>query len=159
MAKNFGSSEEFSNTMAALYYKYRLQRNYTAILQDLEPKKVVNILFQEEVFDADDMADVKCEKTRKKQAEVLLEKLDNQGHSKVAIFVHALRKIQPHLYELLQTQVPGEEEALIASQVQANAGLCIAFLLQIMANNMEINNNECFWATANFMEESLAPFE
>lgn len=120
----------FSNTMAVPDYKYRLQKNYTAILRDLEPKKVVNILFQDEVFDSDEMDEVKCEKTRKKQAEVLLDKVSRLGERDIAIFVNSLRQTQRHLYDLLQRPVPGEElQAQIQSQMQAGSGLCIAFLL------------------------------
>lgn len=106
--------------MAVPDYKYRLKKNYTAILRDLEPKKVVNILYEKDVFDSDDMEEVKCEKTRKKQAEVLLQKVDNLGDIEVAIFVNSLQQIQRHLYELLQRQVHGEVE-MIQSQNQVNA--------------------------------------
>lgn len=104
--------------MAAPNYKYRLKRNYRAILRDLEPKKVVNILYEKDVFDADDMEEVKCEKTRKKQAEVLLQKVDNLGDFEVAIFVSSLQQIQRHLYDLLQRDVE-----MIQSQNQVNEGL------------------------------------
>lgn len=113
--------------MAVPDYKYRLKKNYTAILRDLEPKKVVNILYEKDVFDSDDMEEVKCEKTRKKQAEVLLQKVDNLGDIEVAIFVNSLQQIQRHLYELLQRQVHGEVE-MIQSQNQVNAGLFTAFV-------------------------------
>lgn len=103
-------------------YKHRLRKYYQAILQDLEPKKLVNILYQEEVFDDDDMEDVKCEKTRKKQAEVLLAKVKLLGDSEVVIVVESLRQTQRHLYELLQTPAPGEADALRRSQVQASLG-------------------------------------
>ena len=114
--------------MAAPYYKHRLRKCYAAILRDLEPKKLVNILYQEEVFDEDDMADVKCEKTRKKQAEVLLEKVKLLGDSEVAIVVDSLQQTQRHLYNLLQRPFPGEEDARMRSQVQEGLGLCTAFL-------------------------------
>lgn len=103
-------------------YKRRLQKNYQAILRDLEPRKLVNILYQEEVFDDDDMEEVKCEKTRKKKAEVLLAKVKLLEDSEVATVVDSLRQTQRHLYELLQTPVQGEAEALRRSQVQVGLG-------------------------------------
>lgn len=109
--------------MAVPDYKYRLQKNYRAILRDLEPKKVVNVLYEKDVFDADDMEEVKCEKTRKKQAEVLLQKVDNLGDYEVAIFVNSLQQIQRHLYDLLQREVE-----MVQSQNQVNAGLFTAFV-------------------------------
>ena len=107
--------------MAAPYYKYRLQKYYTAVLRDLEPRKLVNILYQEEVFDDDDMEEVKCERTRKKQAEVLLQKVKLLSDDEVAIVVDSLQQTQRHLYELLQTPVQGEERN--SSQVRAGLGL------------------------------------
>ena len=107
--------------MAAPYYKYRLQKYYSAVLRDLEPRKLVNILYQKEVFDDDDMDEVKCEKTRKMQAEVLLKKVKLLGDNEVAIVVESLQQTQRHLFELLQTPVPDEARNL--SQVQAGLSL------------------------------------
>ena len=109
------------------HYKHRLQKYYRAILRDLEPKKLVNILYQEELFDDDDMEEVKCERTRKKQAEVLLAKVKLLEESEVETFVESLRQTQRHLYELLQTPVQGEAEALRRSRVQVSgSGMRIA---------------------------------
>ena len=107
-------------------YQHRLRKYYKAILRDLEPKRLADILYQEEVFDYDEMDEVKCEKTRKLQAEVLLGKVNRMGDRKVAIFVDSLRQTQRHLYELLQTPVQGEAEALRRSQAELGLGLCTA---------------------------------
>ena len=118
-----------SNTMAAPNYKYRLKKNHGKLLADLEPKKVVNILYQEDVFDLDEMDEVRCEKPRKRQAEVLLDKVTRSGDTNIAIFVNALRQTQKHLYELLQMPVRGEQlQAEIEAQWRANSGLCSVFL-------------------------------
>lgn len=115
--------------MAAPNYKYRLKKNHGKILQDIEPTKVVNILYQHDVFDLDDMDEVRSEKSRKKQAEVLLDKVTRSGDGGIAIFVNALQQTQRHLYELLRMPVPGEEiQAQIEARVQANSGMCSAFL-------------------------------
>ena len=106
-------------------YKHRLRKHYQAILRDLEPTRLVDFLYQEEVFDYDEMDEVKCENRRKKQAEVLLGKVNRMSDRKMAIFVESLRQTQEHLYELLRTPIPGEEEAL-RNQVQASSGLCTA---------------------------------
>lgn len=93
------------------------------ILQDLEPKKVVNILYQDEVFDLDEMEEVTSQGSRKAQAELLLGKVSRSGDRNIAIFVNALRKTQKHLYDLLQRRVPGEEfQAEVEARVRT--GLC-----------------------------------
>lgn len=94
--------------MAIPNYAYRLQKNREKVLKDLEPRKILNILYQEEVFDLDEMDEVKEEKTRKKQAEMLLDKITRAGDRNMAIFVNGLQKTQRHLYELLQRPVDGE---------------------------------------------------
>lgn len=114
--------------MAAPNYKYRLRKNHGKILQDLEPKKVVEILYQDEVFDLDDKDEVNSEKSRKAQAVMLLDKVARSGDNNIAIFVNALRKTQKHLYELLQTPIPGEEFLAEVEErvIQARTGLCSA---------------------------------
>ena len=106
-------------------YKHRLQKHHRAILRDLEPTRLVDFLYQEEVFDYDEMDEVKCQITRRKQAEVLLGKVNRLGGRQMVIFIDSLRQTQEHLYELLRTPIPGEEEAL-RNQVQASSGLCTA---------------------------------
>ena len=86
--------------------EYRLRGNRVAILKDLEPKKHWNYLIQEEVLDYDDLDDLKAEKTRKARAELLLGKVLLAGARKIHIFVDSLSIYQPHLYELLQRDLP-----------------------------------------------------
>lgn len=88
----------------------RLIKNRIAILKDLEPSKYWNYLYQEGIFDMDDMDEVKAEKTRKKKAEALLEKVERSGPEGIAIFTDTLRQIQPHLYDLLQRIGDSHEE-------------------------------------------------
>lgn len=92
-------------------YAYRLRKNQDKVLKDLEPGKILNFLYQEEVFELDDMDEVKSGRTRKKQAEILLGMLVRSGDQSMRKFVHGLQKTQRHLYELLQVPVPGEERA------------------------------------------------
>ena len=84
----------------------RLRGNRVAILKDLEPKKHWNYLIQEGVLDYDDLDDLKAEKTRKARAELLLGKVLLAGARKINIFVMSLSIYQPHLYELLQRDLP-----------------------------------------------------
>ena len=84
----------------------RLRGHRVAILKDLEPKKHWNYLIQEGVLDYDDLDDLKAEKTRKARAELLLGKVLLAGTQKINIFVKSLRIYQPHLNELLQTDLP-----------------------------------------------------
>ena len=97
-------------------YGIRLRGNYDAIVRDLDAQKYWNVLFQERVFDFDDMDEVKAEKTRKKQAELLLAKVQRSGPRSIEVFVNALNTSQPHLFELFQREVPEER---IQRHVQA----------------------------------------
>lgn len=111
------------NTMANPAYGYRLKKNYEKVLEDLEPKKLVNRLYQEEVFDLDEKDEVMAEKTRKDRANVLLGKIQRAGDHNMVIFVNALQRTQRHLYELLQSPVSGELQAQL-NQAMTPAGLC-----------------------------------
>ena len=96
--------------MAGTLYEFRLRKNYKTILRDLDPRKVLPHLYQEAVFDFDDMDEVKAEKTRKRQAEALLDILSRCGERGFEVFVNALQETQRHLAVVLTTPVPGELE-------------------------------------------------
>ena len=100
-------------------YAYRLRKNRDKVLRDLEPKKILNLLYQEEVFELEDMEEVKEGGARNKQANILLDKILLLGDEDIATFVNALERTQRHLYKLLQNPVPGEE--------LAEGGLCSIF--------------------------------
>ena len=100
--------------------EFRLRANFDAILKDLEPSKYWNYLYQEGIFDEDDMDDVKTLRTRKKQAEELLGKVQRSGPEKITVFVNALNNTQPHLYELLQREIPGEQLQRQTGKVAGN---------------------------------------
>lgn len=100
-------------------YAYRLRRNRVKVLRDLEPKKILNLLYQEEVFELEDMEEVKEGGARNKQANILLDKILRLGDEHIATFVNALESTQRHLHKLLQNPVPGEE--------LAEGGLCSIF--------------------------------
>lgn len=84
----------------------RLTLNRVAILKDLEPKKHWNYLIQEGVLDYDDLDELKAEKTRKAQGELLIEKVLRAGRQNVDVFVDSLNIYQRHLFELLQRDLP-----------------------------------------------------
>lgn len=100
-------------------YAYRLRKKRDKVLRDLEPKKILNLLYQEEVFELEDMEEVKEGGARNKQANILLDKILRLGDEHIATFVNALERTQRHLYKLLQNPVPGEE--------LAEGGLCSIF--------------------------------
>ena len=100
-------------------YAYRLRKKRDKVLRDLEPKKILNLLYQEEVFELEDMEEVKEGGARNKQANILLDKILCLGDEDIATFVNALERTQRHLYKLLQNPVPGEE--------LAEGGLCSIF--------------------------------
>ncbi|XP_031561650.1 uncharacterized protein LOC116297544 [Actinia tenebrosa] len=77
--------------------------------EDLEPRKLLGYLYQEGMFDEDDMDEVRDERTRKKQAEALLSMLGRRPVQAYEILVNGLIETQPHLAKLLQTPIPGEK--------------------------------------------------
>ena len=94
-----------------------LRRNRKAIIRDLDPSKSWNYLYQEEIFDLDDIEEVKAERTRKKKAEALLEKVERSGPDGMAIFAESLRQSQRHLFDLLQSFI--NDTGSYGSQLQA----------------------------------------
>ena len=100
-------------------YAYRLRKKRDKVLRDLEPRKILNLLYQEEVFESEDMEEVKAGGARNIQANILLDKILHSGDENIATFVNALKRTQLHLYKLLQNPVPGEE--------LAEGGLCSIF--------------------------------
>lgn len=100
-------------------YAYRLRKKRDKVLRDLEPRKILNLLYQEEVLELEEMEEVKAGGARNIQANILLDKILRSGDENIATFVNALEKTQLHLYKLLQNPVPGEE--------LAEGGLCSIF--------------------------------
>ena len=100
-------------------YAYRLRKKRDKVLRDLEPRKILNLLYQEEVLESEDMEEVKAGGARNIQANILLDKILHSGDENIATFVNALERTQLHLYKLLQNPVPGEE--------LAEGGLCSIF--------------------------------
>ena len=94
-----------------------LRRNRKAILKDLDPSKSWNYLYQEGIFDLDDIEEVKAERTRKKKAEALLEKVEHAGPVGIAVFAETLRESQRHLFDLLQSFI--NDTGSYGSQLQA----------------------------------------
>lgn len=84
----------------------RLTLHRVAIVKDLEPKKHWNYLIQERVLNDDDLEELKAEKTRKAQAELLIAKVSRAGRQNIDVFVNSLSIYQPHLYQLLQSNLP-----------------------------------------------------
>lgn len=97
------------SSMEPEIYKFRLKKNYETIVRDLEPKKLVGFLYQDDIFDEDDMDEVRSERTRKKQAEQLLKMLSTKEVDGYTVLVRALEEKQPHLARLMNTPVPDEK--------------------------------------------------
>lgn len=95
----------------------RLARNRVAIARDLEPKKYWDYLYQEGVFDLDDIDELKAEKGRKNMTDALLGKVERSGPGGIAVFAKTLKQKQPHLFEVLQSELPSEP---LATQVQGD---------------------------------------
>lgn len=100
-------------------YAYRLRKKRDKVLRDLEPRKILNLLYQEEVLEFEEMEEVKAGGARNIQANILLDKILRSGDENIATFVNALERTQLHLHKLLQNPVPGEE--------LAEGGLCSIF--------------------------------
>ena len=80
----------------------KLRENYEPILQDLEPRQVLNYLYQEDVIDGDIRDEIRAERTRTKQAEALLACLERRGPKAIEYFIKGLEKSsQKHLAEIL----------------------------------------------------------
>ena len=89
--------------------RLRIQKCFVPILRDLQPLKIVHELYQEEIFDLDDMEEVQVEKTRKKQAEKLVKMILQSGKGKaLSVFVTSLQHSHPRLAQLLHEPVAGE---------------------------------------------------
>ena len=87
----------------------RLRKNYSTFLRDLLPSKIRPKLFEAGIFDWDDMEEVKSERTRKRQAERMLDLLFWSGkENAMDVFVESLQEIQPHLAQLLRDASSGE---------------------------------------------------
>ena len=108
--------------MEAIVTGATLARNRVDLVKNLEPPKYWNYLYQEGVFDSDDVDDVKAERTRKRQAEAMLEKLERLPPAKLAVFCTVLNQIQPHLSEMLQREPPPEQRPHVH---QAQSGKAI----------------------------------
>ena len=92
----------------------RLRKNYEPILRDLEPRQVLNYLYQEDVIDEDLRDEIRAERTRKRQAEILLDSLGRRGPEAVRYFIQGLQNSsQKHLAEILQEPVPNESAGKI----------------------------------------------
>ena len=87
---------------------YRLKKNRTAILEDLEADQVIDYLYQEDVLDNDKYEDVRDEKSRRKQAALLLSYVE-QDSCAIQKMVDCLQKSsQPHLASILNEPLPNE---------------------------------------------------
>ena len=89
--------------------RLRIQKCFVQILRDLQPLKIVHELYQEEIFDLDDMEEVEVEKTRKKQAKKLVKMILQSGkENALPVFVTSLQNSHPHLAQLLHEAVSAE---------------------------------------------------
>ena len=72
-----------------------LRRNRSALIKDLEPKKILHHLV--DVLDEEDEENIKAKKTRMKASHELLDMLPRRGPKAFGVFKEALRKKQPDL--------------------------------------------------------------
>lgn len=86
-------------------HKQLLRKNRITLAQDLEATQLLNYLFQEEGLSENDLESIKAEKTRRTQAEKLLDILPRRGPKAFDIFCRALADTdgQGHLVDLLKT--------------------------------------------------------
>ena len=87
-------------------WKFRIQKSYVQISRELQPSKILPLLFQEEILDLDDMEEVNAEKTRKKRAAKLLEMILESGRERaLPVFVTSLQNSHPRLAQLLHEKM------------------------------------------------------
>ena len=87
-------------------HKDLLRRNRVALVQDLEPTQLLNFLLQEDGgLSENDLETIKAQRTRRAQAEKLLDILPRRGPKSFDIFCRALADTdgQSHLLDLLNT--------------------------------------------------------
>lgn len=148
----------------------RLRGNRVAILKDLEPKKHWNYLIQEGVLDYDDLDDLKAEKTRKARAELLLGKVLLTGVRKINIFVKSLSIHQPHLYELLQRDLPETLQRQQGNYIESGnctevvfvKGSCFEVFIKVAFASFSWNYTYCICSlifSKTFSKRSLTSFE
>ncbi|CAH3026111.1 unnamed protein product [Porites evermanni] len=126
----------------------RLTLHRVAIVKDLEPKKHWNYLIQEGVLNDDDLEELKAEKTRKAQAELLIAKVLRAGRQNIDVFVNSLSIYQPHLCELLQSNLP--------ERLQRQQGSTQATVENV---TQQITGLHVHVEPATFVREALSPVE
>ena len=81
-----------------------IKKNYKALLRDLDPKPLMNFLFQENIITRNEMEKIKSIATREDKCEELLSILERGGPSAFLALVEGLMKKKPWLANLLLKQ-------------------------------------------------------
>ena len=80
-----------------------------SLRKDLEHKKLLPHLVSKKILDITDEQEIKGKDTREESCDVLLEMLPRRGPNAFHKFVEALRKVQPHLADLLEKEGNNKE--------------------------------------------------
>ena len=84
-----------------------IRNNYQALLKDIDPKPLMQFLFQENIITRNEMEQIKSIKTREDKCEELLSILDRGGPSAFLALVEGLMKKKTWLASLLLKEGKG----------------------------------------------------
>ena len=82
-----------------------LRRCRVALLRDLDPEDVVDLLYQEKVITEDHVDDLRAASPRKKRAVALLDLLPRRGANALPMFIKALQEPYEHLAAMVQAHI------------------------------------------------------
>ncbi|KAK3730113.1 hypothetical protein QZH41_013737 [Actinostola sp. cb2023] len=92
-------------------HKTLLRKNRVALVEDLEPRPVLNSLYQEGILSENDLELLRSLATRREKVEKILDTLPRRGPSAFEAFYKALLYNQEHLAFLLKCNIPIQETA------------------------------------------------
>jgi len=100
-------------------HRMLLRKNRMALITDLEPKFVVNYLYQEGIFSENDAEMARNpHKTRQERAEIILDTIPRRGPNAFDAFYKALLLSQSHLAFLLKCNISTEGKVLSKLNVE-----------------------------------------
>ncbi|XP_019633450.1 PREDICTED: death domain-containing protein CRADD-like [Branchiostoma belcheri] len=96
-------------------HKKIIKKKYKDLTKDLRPDEVMDHLIQEDIFDFNDLEQVRAEKVNKLQVEKLLSILFTRGPNAFRVFLESLEERYPWLYKDLKT---ADEESATKQPLQ-----------------------------------------
>lgn len=82
-------------------HKETIHSHLQELLNDLDPDRLMQFLFQKNIFNSEDMAIIASEKTREKKSQELLSRLQRSGPRAFSMLIEGLQENKPWLAEIL----------------------------------------------------------